>query len=280
MHVLTADYRAKNAPEIFVESLHKTGFAVITHHPIPATMIDDVYNEWRGFFASDVKNQYLYNQVTGSQDGYFPFKSENAKDYSAKDLKEFYMYYPWGKFPNTLSNKTRDLYNQLNELAGNLLQWVEDLTPPHIRQYFSMTLPEMIKNSPRTVLRIINYPPLTGDEKSEEVRAAAHEDIDLLTLLPAATATGLQVKDKQNRWHDVHADHGTIVVNAGDMLQMCSQHYYQSTTHRVINPEGFTANEQRLSMPLFLHPHDEVKLSETHTAKSYLQERLREIGLI
>ena len=280
MHVLTADYRAKNASEIFVESLHKTGFAVITHHPISATLIDEVYNEWREFFASDSKHQYLFSSATESQDGYFPFRSENAKDYSAKDLKEFYMYYPWGKFPSTLSNKTRELYNQLNELAGNLLQWVEDLTPPHIRQYFSMTLPEMIKNSPRTVLRIINYPPLSGNEKAEEVRAAAHEDIDLLTLLPAATATGLQVKDKQNRWHDVNADHGTIVINAGDMLQMCSQHYYQSTTHRVINPEGVATNEQRLSMPLFLHPHDEVKLSNSHTAKSYLKERLRENGLI
>ncbi len=277
MHVLTADYRAKNAPEIFVESLHNTGFAVITHHPIAAQLIDEVYEEWKAFFASEDKLHYLYNKDT--QDGYFPFRSENAKYTAARDLKEFYMYYPWGKYPSTLSNKTKLLYNELNKLAGTLLQWIEDLTPPHIKQYFSMTLPEMINNSPNTVLRIINYPPLNGNENEGEVRSAEHEDIDLLTLLPAATTTGLQVKDKRGHWHDVAADHGTIVVNAGDMLQMCSQHYYLSTTHRVVNPVGEAANQQRLSMPLFLHPHDEVKLSEQHTRKTYWLERIREIGL-
>lgn len=277
MQVLTADCRNKNAPEIFVESLHKTGFAVITHHPISAQLIDEVYQEWKEFFASEDKHQYLYNKDT--QEGYFPFRSENAKYTATKDLKEFFMYYPWGKYPNSLSNKTKILFKELNNLAATLLQWVEDLTPPHIKQYFSMTLPEMINNSPKTVLRIINYPPLDGSEQENEVRSAEHEDIDLLTLLPAATATGLQVKDKQNRWHDVSAEHGTIVVNAGDMLQMCSQHYYVSTTHRVVNPTGDAAKQQRLSMPLFLHPHDEVKLSDAHTAKSYWLERIREIGL-
>jgi isopenicillin N synthase-like dioxygenase len=278
MHVLTADYRARNAPEIFVESLHKTGFAVITHHPIRVDFIDEVYAEWRDFFASEIKQQYIYNKET--IDGYFPFRSENAKYTAIKDLKEFYNYYPWGKFPNILSNKTNELYNQLSDLAGTLLQWLDDLTPPHIKKYYSMTLPEMIKDSPRTMLRIINYPPLTGDEHAGEVRSAEHEDINLLTLLPAATATGLQLKDKQNRWRDIVADTGTIVINVGDMLQMCSQHYFQSTTHRVINPEGPAAKQQRLSMPLFVHPHDEVRLSDSQTAKTFWLERMREIGLM
>lgn len=277
MHVLTADYRNKNAPEIFVESLHKTGFAVITHHPISAQLIDDVYQEWKEFFASEEKFKYLYDKET--QEGYFPFRSENAKYTANKDLKEFFMLYFWGRYPTILSNKTKILFKELNNLTANLLQWVEDLTPPHIKQYFSMTLPEMINNSPQTKLRIINYPPLDGNEPEDEVRSAEHEDIDLLTLLPAATSTGLQVKDKQNRWYDVSAEHGTIVVNAGDMLQMCSQHYYLSTTHRVVNPVGDAAKQQRLSMPFFVHPHDEVKLSETHTAKSYWLERMRENGL-
>lgn len=278
MHVLTADFRAANAPAIFVESLHKTGFAVITHHPISADLIVDVYAEWRDFFASEIKQQYLFNKET--IDGYFPFRSENAKYTAAKDLKEFYNYYPWGKFPTTLSNKTNELYNQLGDLAGTLLQWIDDLTPPHIKKYYSMTLPEMIKDSHRTMLRIINYPPLMGNEQAGEVRSAEHEDINLLTLLPAATATGLQLKDKQNHWRDIVADPGTIVINVGDMLQMCSQHYFQSTTHRVVNPEGLAAKQQRLSMPLFVHPHDEVRLSESQTAKTFWLERMRETGLM
>ena len=137
----------------------------------------------------------------------------------------------------------------------------------------------MIKDSPRTLLRIINYPPLRGDEPKQSMRAAADEDINLITLLPAATATGLQVKDTVGRWHDVSCDHGNLVVNSGDMLQVCSQYYYPSTTHRVNNPEGEAAKQARLSMPLFLHARPEVKVSPTQTANDYLLERLKEIGL-
>lgn len=277
MHVLTADYRANNAKEVFVESLRNTGFAVVSHHPISAKLVDDTYSEWRDFFSSPDKQTYLFTVET--QDGYFPFRSENAKYTDVKDLKEFYHYYPWGKFPVNLSNKTETLYNDMSALASTLLSWIEELTPVNIKSQFSMPLTEMIKASPRTLLRILNYPPLIGDEKPGEVRAAAHEDINLITLLPAATTTGLEVLDVKGNWHKVPCDHGTIVVNVGDMLEMCSNHYYKSTTHQVVNPEGPAAKEQRLSMPLFLHPNDDVRLSDTHTAKSYLFERMKELGL-
>jgi isopenicillin N synthase-like dioxygenase len=137
----------------------------------------------------------------------------------------------------------------------------------------------MIKNSHNTLLRLLYYPPLTGNEPQGAIRAAEHEDINMLTLLPSATAAGLQVKDVKGGWHDVPCDPGTIVVNVGDMLQRCSQHYYPSTTHRVINPEGEFARQPRLSMPLFLHARPEVKISPTQTAQEYLDERLRELGL-
>ena len=112
------------------------------------------------------------------------------------------------------------------------------------------------------------------------MRAAAHEDINLLTLLPAATAKGLEVKDANGKWQEVPCDPTAIVVNAADMLQMASQNYYPSTTHRVVNPDGIEAKKSRLSMPLFLHPRDEVMLADNFTANDYRLQRLREIGLL
>ncbi len=112
------------------------------------------------------------------------------------------------------------------------------------------------------------------------IRAAAHEDINLITLLPAATATGLEILDNQGNWHEVPCTMGDLVVNVGDMLQLASQGYYRSTTHRVVNPVGALVGRSRYSMPLFLHPRPEVILADGVTAKSYLQKRLREIGLV
>ena len=111
------------------------------------------------------------------------------------------------------------------------------------------------------------------------MRAAPHEDINLITLLPAATAPGLEVMDVHNKWHSVTCDPGNIVVNVGDMLQMCTQYYYKSTTHRVVNPPADKEHASRYSMPLFLHPREEVHLSTEYTAIEYLNERLRQIGI-
>ena len=112
------------------------------------------------------------------------------------------------------------------------------------------------------------------------MRAAAHGDINMLTLLPAATAGGLQVKDAQGNWLDVPIKPNWIIVNVADMLQECTGYYYKSTTHRVLNPTGEAAKKSRLSMPLFLHPRDDVQLSARHTGKSYRAERYKELGLV
>lgn len=277
MKVLTADYSQPDASEIFVRSIKETGFGVIKNHPIKPDLIKDVYKEWEGFFNSQDKFNYLYDKE--AQDGYFPYLTENAKGYAYKDLKEFYHLYEWGRYPAGLSKNTIDLFQQLNTLATTLLQWLESQTPQDVREKFSQPLKDMIRHSPKTLLRILYYPALTGNEEAGAIRAAAHEDIDLLTLLPAATTTGLQVKDSSGNWHAVDSDPGAIVVNAGDMLQMCSGGYYVSTTHRVVNPMGEDANKPRLSMPLFLHPNVDVKLSNEHTAGSYLWQRLKEIGV-
>jgi isopenicillin N synthase-like dioxygenase len=138
----------------------------------------------------------------------------------------------------------------------------------------------MVENNDKTLLRILHYPPLEGDEELGAIRAGAHEDINLLTVLPAANEPGLQVKTKEGDWLDVPCDFGNLIINIGDMLQEASGGYYPSTTHRVINPEGSDKTKSRISLPLFLHPKPDVVLSERHTANSYLMERLRELGVI
>lgn len=278
MKVLTVDFNDPKGSKLFTESLINTGFAVLANHPIKADLVREIYQEWSEFFSSEEKFNYLFDKE--NQDGYFPLAiAETAKGYDIKDIKEFFHIYPWGRYPKNLSQKTKKLYSELLNLAEILLQWIEDHTPAHIAADFSIPLSKMIADSPKTLLRVLHYPPLQGNEEEGAVRAAAHEDINLITLLVAATAPGLQVKDTKGNWHEVQCDPGTIVVNSGDMLQMCSKNFYRSTTHRVTNPTGPAAKEPRLSMPLFLHPRDNVRLSKDYVAIEYLNERLREIGL-
>lgn len=278
MDVLKVDYAAKNAPKLFTDSLKGTGFGVLYNHPVDQQLIDEVYDDWVKFFASDYKENYLF--VRETQDGFFPMRvSEKAKGYSTKDIKEYFQYYPWGQYPSELTEKTKELYQQLNRLAATLLQWVQDYSPQEIIDQLSMPLSKMIEGCQFTMLRVLHYPPLTGEEPEGAVRAAAHGDINLLTVLVGATTSGLQVQDVQGNWHDVPCDKTSIAVNIGDMLEMCTKGAYRSTLHRVINPHG-AGNVSRLSMPLFLHPHPEVVLSEKHTSGTFLQERLRELGVV
>jgi isopenicillin N synthase-like dioxygenase len=278
MQILTINYTDPHASEAFSHSLHETGFAVLSHHPIPSTLIHQVYQDWQGFFASETKHHYPFDRQ--KQDGYFPFKSENAKYSTISDLKEFYHFYPWGRLPEGLSIATTQLRESLATLATTLLDWVEKHLPAQVAQDLSMPLSTMIHDSHNTLFRILHYPPLQNAEQAGAVRSAPHEDINLLTLLPAATAPGLEVQDNAGHWHQVTCDQGNIVVNAGDMLQMCTQHYYRSTTHRVVNPMNAVENTSRYSMPFFLHPRDEVVLAENYTAVQYKRQRLKEIGLL
>ena len=277
MNVRKVNYGDHSAPSEFTKSLKQTGFGVLSDHPIDKNLIDNVYKEWSDFFNSENKNRYLYNEV--DQDGYFPFQTENAKGQTLKDLKEFYHIYPWGKYPKEVSDTTRILFDQLLELTSTLLEWIQDQTPIDIASKFSMPLNKMIEGSKTNLLRIIHYPPLEGNEQRGAIRGAAHEDINLITVLVAGTQPGLQVQDTNGSWHDVSCDPGCLAINTGDMLQEASGGYYPSTTHQIINPGGTISNVSRYSMPLFLHPRDDVQLSDGYTAREYLDERLTEIGL-
>lgn len=278
MNVLKVDYTADNASAEFARSLRETGFGVLYNHPIDQKLIDEVYEDWRKFFADEaLKEKYMRDPK--KQDGYFPPSiSETAVGAKHKDLKEFYHIYPDGRFPEELSQKSLEMYRQLSELAKTLLVWIEEHLPQEIAQSLSMPLTQMIEDSPQTLLRIIHYPPLSEDVPAGAVRAAAHGDINLLTALVGATTSGLQVQDTEGNWYDVPCDRESIAVNIGDMLQKCTDGYYKSTIHRVVNPD---ANDRsaRLSMPLFLHPRPEVVLKPGLTADEYLNERLTAIGV-
>jgi len=276
MQVAKIQYNDSNAPAKFTKSLKETGFGVISDHPIHFELVDGVYKEWETFFSSDSKHDYLFDPR--KQDGYFPTGTENAKGYQVKDHKEFYHFYPWGRLPNALTGATLELYNNLVTMTSTFLEWIEKNTPEEVRSHFREPLKDMINGSKTNLLRIIHYPPFTGNEDDRSVRAAAHEDINLITLLVAGTRPGLEAKDQDGKWHKITTDPGTIIVNIGDMLKEASGGYYPSTTHRVVNPEK-QSNNSRYSIPLFLHPRNEVVLSEKYTAGEYLAERLQEIGL-
>ena len=279
MKLETVDYQAENAAELFVSSLRETGFGVLKNHPIPKELVESIYENWYQFFMSEKKHEFKFNVDT--QDGYFPPDvSEVAKGHTVKDIKEYFHVYPWGQIPAELQEQIIDYYDRANSFAEELLSWVESYAPEEVQEKFSVALSEMINGSQQTLLRILHYPPMTGDEEPGAIRAAAHEDINLLTVLPASNEPGLQVKGRDGQWLDVPCDFGSLIINIGDMLQEASGGYFPSTTHRVINPTGARQEQSRISLPLFLHPKPYVVLSERHTADTYLKERLRELGVL
>ena len=276
MQLSVIDYRSATAAQDFCTSLHETGFGVLANHPLDQALVQGIYDEWLVFFKNDVKHNYPQDPV--KLDGYFsPAISETAKNNTQRDLKEFFHIFPWGRYPAEVSDAARRYYAAGSALAAQLLTWVEEYSPPHIKAGYSMPLPDMIDGCDQTLLRVLHYPPLLGSEMPGAVRAAAHGDINLLTILPAASEPGLQVLGKDQQWHDVPCDFGLLIVNNGDMLEEASGGFYPSTIHRVLNPVGVAATRSRLSLPLFLHPRREVVLSERYTVGSYFEERMKEL---
>lgn len=277
--VSVVDLSAVSAPDEFAASLHETGFAVLVNHPIPFSLVQDVWAQWLAFFATDRK--WEFRHAPGEQDGYRPLDgSELAVGAKVKDIKEYFHFYPWGRAPQPESKVALELFERGRLLAEMLLGWVQQASPSSVADRFSMPLPKMLENSHRTMLRVLHYPPLTGAEPEGSLRAAAHEDINLLTVLPAANEPGLQVQGLDGSWFDVPCDPGSVVINAGDMLDLASGGFFPSTTHRVLNP-SLADNRSRCSTPLFLHPADSVVLDVVdgapYTAFDFLNDRITAI---
>ncbi len=274
--IRTVSCTSPDAPAEFTRSLRETGFGVLTDHPIGQDRIEEVYAAWKAFFDGEGKLDWAVDPKR--QDGYFPFRSENAKDSPVKDLKEFYHVYPDGRVPPELEAMTRRLHADLTAIGAMLLGWIQDNTPEEVKAGFSEPLPDMLKGSQQNLLRILHYPALEAAPEPGAVRAAAHGDINLITVLLAGSAPGLEAMDTSGTYHEVPCDPGMIAINVGDMLEMASGGYYPSTVHRVVNPsEG--DRSARMSMPMFLHPRPEVVLKPGTTADDFLTQRLREIGL-
>ena len=274
--LVAVDYTAPGADAEFVQSLKDTGFGVLKNHPIPESTVNAIYQSWVGFFTGNEKEQFLFDAK--NFDGFFPTTmAETAKGHTVRDLKEYYHFYPWGRCPAALKQELDSYYSQAVNLASTLLNWVENNTPKEVSQGYSEPLSSMIQGSDQSLLRVLHYPPLPEDVDPGAIRASAHEDINLLTILPAANEPGLQVQKRDGSWLDVPCDFGNLIINVGDMLQEASGSYFPSTTHRVINPEGSNARKSRISLPLFLHPRPDVTLSERYTAGAYLTERLTEL---
>lgn len=279
------------------------GFAGIRGHGIPQDVIDGAYDAFTAFFAlpEDVKKQYHVPGGGGAR-GYTPFGVETAKDSKYFDLKEFWHVgrevrdekYAEAMPANVWPSEVREfraralaLYDALDGLGSRMLSALA----------LGLDLPEDYfadkTNNGNSILRPIHYPPITTDDVPN-VRAGAHEDINLITLLVGASAEGLQVLSRKGEWVPYTADADTIVVNIGDMLQRLTNHVLPSTTHRVVNPPGEKARQPRYSTPFFLHPNPDFLIDvlpncvsadnpsrypEPITAQGYLDERLREIKL-
>jgi isopenicillin N synthase-like dioxygenase len=281
------------------------GFAGIRNHGIAQAAIDGAYDVFKAFFAlpADVKMQYHVKGAGGAR-GYTPFGVETAKDSKYPDLKEFWHIgreiprdseYADVMAPNLWPTEVAGF----REYGYGLFEALDALGSRVLRALaLHIGLPEKYfddkTNFGNSILRPIHYPPITSPD-IPNVRAGAHEDINLITLLVGASAQGLEVKSRKGEWVPFTADADTIVVNIGDMLQRLTNHVYPSTTHRVVNPPGEQSRKPRYSVPFFLHPNPDFMIDvlpscidagnpsrypEPISAHEYLQERLREIKLI
>lgn len=278
------------------DSFEEFGFAIVRDHGIPAELIERAEAASRAFFAlpDEVKRRYHLAGQGGAR-SYTPFGTERAKDAAVQDLKEFWHVGrtlppgdPLEQYmqPNVWPEEVPDfratfeaLFGAFDEAGLRILSAVA-LHLGLERDFFAPT----VENG-NSVLRLLHYPPVPPGAEGA-VRAAAHEDINTITLLLGAEEAGLELLARDGRWLPVSPPPGALAVNIGDMLQRLTAHRLRSTTHRVVNPAGAAARRSRYSMPFFLHFRPDFLIEpmgdageEPITAHDYLQQRLREINL-
>ena len=277
MDVKLVDFTLPEAPRFFTESMLESGFAVITNHNIPRDEISNFYQAWEHFFVHEKPEEFLAKGE--DQAGYFSEeKAETAKGNTAQDLKEYFQYWPGTKVPPHLTEITLSFFKKMIDMGLIAMLWLQENTDSSIWHRIDRPFPEYLSQE-HTLLRVLRYPPMKAPIKPNATRAAAHEDINLITMLPAADEPGLELKSKSTgEWFPLEAPAGSIVVNIGDMLQELTDGLLPSTSHRVVNPKPKHSLNSRMTAPVFCHPHPELILSERYTAKDYLDERLKEIN--
>ena len=270
-------YVAPNFADNFVDSLRQYGFAAVVDHPLDNHRIERIYQDWLAFFASEEVSAFTMDPQR--QDGYFSLQSaEHAKGFRDRDFKEYFQFYCWGRCPETLRTDLEAHFSAAVVLGATLLGHIAHSLPASISAQLSEPLRDMIIDSEQTMLRVLHYPPIP--EGQPVLRAAPHEDINFLTLLPAADGPGLELQLPEGAWISVPQQPGQLIVNIGDMLQEATEGFLPSTTHRVATPDVSHQSASRMSLPLFLHPRPEVVLSERYSAQQYLRQRLNELGVV
>ena len=285
-------------------AFEEIGFVALSGHFLSQELVENLYTEIKKFFnlPQEVKDKYEIEGI-GGQRGYTSFGKEHAKGRKEGDLKEFWHFgqyvenapkleaeYPAnvivGELPK-FNEVGKETYKMLEKTAKYVLRALAlhlDLN----ENYFD----EFIKNG-NSILRPIHYPPITSEPKNA-VRAAAHGDINLITLLMGAHGRGLQVKNHNDEWVDAIARPDQLMINVGDMLSRLSNNKLKSTIHQVVNPPRELWGTSRYSIPFFMHPISEMPLNclencidgdnpkqfEDITAGEFLHERLIELGLI
>ena len=279
------------------------GFVILTDHGMPQSLIDRFLEFYKTFFAWPEQTKRRYHiPGGGGARGYTPFGIETAKGATHHDLKEFWH----------VGRELPQGHPYRKYMADNV--WIDELpgfrdTSIEMFETFDRTGRRILRaiaailNLPgdffedkvqlgNSVLRVIHYPPMPP-QPTESVRAGAHEDINVITLLLGAEEPGLQVLSKRGEWLEVNPAPGSMVVNVGDMLQRLTNGALRSTSHRVINPKSDRARHARYSMPFFLHFNPDFPIAALPScvgpgkpeplppilAEEYLQERLREIKL-
>ena len=292
----------------FVQSVgtafQEIGFCAVKGHFLSDDLVERLYEQIKLFFElpTEVKRKYEFPQYSG-QRGYVSFGKESAKGSKHGDLKEYWHFGQYidetdkdkyGYFPNIHVEELpefnivgKEVYQTLEKTAKYVLRALA-LYLNIDEKYFDDYI-----NNGNSILRPIHYPPILEDPK-EAVRAAAHGDINLITLLMGAHGKGLQVKHSNGDWIDAMAEKDELMINIGDMLSRHTNNVLKSTVHRVVNPDKELLKKSRYSIPFFMHPVSDMKLNvlescicedypksfEDITAGEFLNERLVELGLL
>lgn len=298
----------KNQKQQFVTSLgnafEEIGFISLKNHFLTPELMEQLYREVKAFFdlPKTVKQQYEIAELHG-QRGYTSFGKEQAVGHSSADLKEFWHF---GQEPNAALEFSKAYHPNIlvkeipnfNTIGTEVYKKLEK-TGLYVLRAIALYLGleedyfETWCNYGNSILRPIHYPPIT-EEPKDAIRAGAHGDINLITLLMGASTGGLQVLNKKKEWIDAIPEENELVINVGDMLERLTNNKFSSTIHRVINPPKESWHEPRYSIPFFMHPRLDMPLNclevcidaqnpkkfEDTSAGDFLFERLKAIGLI
>jgi isopenicillin N synthase-like dioxygenase len=280
------------------------GFVALKGHFLDDQLVGDLYEEVRKFFQLpvEVKEQYEIPGI-GGQRGYVSFGKEHAKGRSAGDLKEFWHFGQYvdenskykNEYPDNVTVTELPKFNEIGKEAYQMLEKTGVYVLRALAIYLNLDefyFDAFIKDG-NSILRPIHYPPITQEPK-DAVRAAAHGDINLITLLMGAQGKGLQVQNHHGDWIDAMAEPDELVINVGDMLSRHTNNKLKSTIHQVVNPPRELWGTSRYSIPFFMHPVSDMPLNclencideqnpkkfDDITAGDFLHERLVDLGLI